>query len=142
MFMGEYHHTLDTKGRLVLPAKFRNELGEHAVATRGMDGCIFIFPESAWLGLQSRLDTLPLTKQKARQFSRFFYASATELELDRQGRIKLSDTLIDFADLTKNCVILGVSKRLEIWSETKWEQLSLHLADDVDAVSEDLFETI
>ncbi|KRK75088.1 cell division protein MraZ [Companilactobacillus alimentarius DSM 20249] len=134
--MGEFHHTLDTKGRVIIPAKFRKLLGNEFVITRGMDGCLFGYPLDQWNKLESQLDKLPLTKKDARAFTRFFYSAAAEVEFDKQGRINLSSPLIDFAKLNKNCVIVGVSDRIEIWDEDRWNKFSQEAEDNFEEISE------
>jgi len=119
--MGEYQHSLDAKGRLIIPAKFREELGEGAVLTRGLDNCLFLFPSEEWSALETKLKTLPLTKGGARQFVRFLFSGATECELDKQGRINLPLNLREFATIEKDAVVIGVSNRVEIWSKEKWD---------------------
>ncbi|WP_163654372.1 division/cell wall cluster transcriptional repressor MraZ [Listeria sp. PSOL-1] len=120
MFMGEYRHNIDIKGRLIVPAKFRELLGENFVVTRGLDKCLFAYPRSEWAKLEAKLQTLPLTKKDARSFTRFFFSGASECELDKQGRINIPSNLAKYADLEKETVIIGVSNRIEIWSETEW----------------------
>lgn len=122
MFMGEFHHNIDQKGRMIIPAKFREDLGESFVLTRGMDQCLFVYPLEEWKVLEEKLKKLPLTKKDARAFTRFFFSGATECELDKQGRINVVPTLRSYALLEKECVIIGVSSRLEIWSKSNWEQ--------------------
>ena len=136
MFMGEFHHTLDTKGRIIVPAKFRKLLGDSFVITRGMDGCLFGYPLTQWDKLEAQLDKLPLTKKDAREFTRFFYSAAAEVEFDKQGRINLSAPLVDFAKLNKNCVIVGVSDRIEIWDEERWNKFSQEAEDNFEEISE------
>lgn len=121
MFMGEYHHNVDTKGRLIVPAKFREQLGETFVLTRGLDQCLFGYPLSEWSLLEEKLKGLPLTKKDARAFTRFFFSAATECEIDKQGRINISTPLMEYAKLDKECVVLGVTNRIEIWSKNIWE---------------------
>ncbi|MBO8176425.1 division/cell wall cluster transcriptional repressor MraZ [Aeribacillus pallidus] len=121
MFMGEYQHNIDSKGRLIIPAKFREHLGNAFVLTRGLDQCLFGYPMNEWKLLENKLKTLPLTKKDARAFTRFFFSGATECELDKQGRINIPSSLIQYAQLEKECVILGVSNRIEIWSKALWE---------------------
>ncbi|MFS0643585.1 division/cell wall cluster transcriptional repressor MraZ [Siminovitchia sp. 179-K 8D1 HS] len=121
MFMGEYRHNIDTKGRLIVPAKYREHLGECFVITRGLDQCLFGYPLSEWKSIEEKLKALPLTKKDARAFTRFFFSGAVECELDKQGRVNLPASLLDYAKLEKECVILGVSNRFEIWSKDIWE---------------------
>jgi MraZ protein len=132
--MGEYHHNIDDKGRMIVPAKFRDELGSTFVVTRGMDKCLFVYPEKEWQQLEQKLKTLPFTKKDARAFTRFFFSGATECELDKQGRVNIASTLRSFAMLEKECVVIGVSNRVEIWSKDVWE--------DYFAESEDSFAEI
>lgn len=121
MFMGEYQHTVDEKGRMIIPAKFRDELGDTFVLTRGLDKCIFGYPMEEWEALEEKMKTLPFTKKDARAFTRFFFSGATECQLDKQGRVNIASTLRQYADLEKECVVIGVSNRLEIWSKPVWE---------------------
>lgn len=122
MFMGEYSHTIDTKGRLIIPSKFREELGETFVVTKGLDGCLFVFSDEEWKAFEIKLKSLPLTNKNARQFARFFVAGATPCELDKQGRILLPATLREFAGLEKDVVLTGMLNRIEIWSKDKWNE--------------------
>lgn len=140
MFMGEFQHNIDTKGRLIIPAKFRDELGAQFVITRGMDGCLFGYPLTEWQKLEKKLQSLPLTKKDARAFVRFFYSAATETELDKQGRVTLPLTLREYATLTKNCVIIGVSNRIEIWNEEKWQEFSAETAENFDEIAETMID--
>jgi MraZ protein len=121
MFMGEYHHSIDNKGRMIVPSKFREELGDMFIITRGLDQCLFGYPLSEWVLIEEKLKGLPLTKKDARAFTRFFFSGATESELDKQGRINIPAPLLQYAKLEKECVILGVSNRIEIWSKQIWE---------------------
>ena len=118
MFMGEYHHSIDDKGRLIIPAKFREELGSKFIITRGLEKCLYIYSENEWKIKVAKLKTLPFTKKDVRMFERFFLSGATECEFDRQGRINITSLLVRYADITKECVIIGANDRLEIWSET------------------------
>lgn len=119
MFMGEYNHTIDAKGRLIIPSKFRELLGEEFVLTRGLDGCLYIYPMDEWESFEMKLRSLPLTNKNARTFSRFFVAGATTCELDRQGRILVPQTLREFAGLEKDVVLTGNLNRIEVWSKEK-----------------------
>lgn len=120
--MGEYQHTIDEKGRMIIPAKFRDELGEHFVITRGLDNCLFVYPQSEWKLIEQKLKTLPFTRSDARAFTRFFFSGAIECELDKQGRVNIAANLRQYAELQKDCVVIGVSNRVEIWSKEKWEE--------------------
>ncbi|MEO4053624.1 division/cell wall cluster transcriptional repressor MraZ [Solibacillus sp. CAU 1738] len=122
MFMGEYQHSVDVKGRLIIPSKFRDLLGETFVITRGLDNCIFGYPMDEWRKLEEKLKDLPMTKKDARAFARFFFSGATEVDLDKQGRMNIPSTLVTYAHLEKECVILGVSSRIEIWAKESWDK--------------------
>lgn len=119
--MGEFQHTLDGKGRVIVPVKFREELGASFVMTRGLDKCLFVYPMTEWEILEAKLKALPMTRADARSFVRFFFSGATECELDKQGRILIPTTLREYAQLEKDCVVLGVSNRVEIWADSQWK---------------------
>ncbi|AEI42607.1 MraZ [Paenibacillus mucilaginosus KNP414] len=121
VFMGEYQHSVDEKGRMIVPAKFREALGASFIVTRGLDQCLFVYPMQEWAVLEQKLKALPLMKSDARAFTRFFFSGATECELDKQGRVNLPKTLVEHAKLEKDCVVIGVSNRVEIWSKSIWE---------------------
>ena len=141
MLMGEYHHSIDDKGRLIIPSKLRSELGDSFIVTRGLEGCLFVYPEQEWNNIVEKLKTLPFTKKDARNFSRFFLSGATALEFDKQGRINITSPLIHYADLKKDCVIVGVSDRLEIWSEERWNQFFDENENDLSEIAEHLFDS-
>ena len=123
MLIGEYNHNIDSKGRLILPAKFRTELGERFIVTKGFDGCLYGYSVEEWRAIEEKIKTLPLvTGKDARNFTRFFFSSAIECEIDSQGRILISQNLREFAELKKEVVIIGVSSRIEIWSKEKWDE--------------------
>lgn len=138
MFMGEFNHSIDNKGRLIIPAKFRSQLVERFVITRGMDKCLSGYSMAEWDKLKQQLEKLPMTKKNVRQFVRLIYSAAIECEFDRQGRINLSKTLINYADISKKCVVVGVSSHFEIWDEASWQQYSEQAADDFDEVAENI----
>ena len=121
MFMGEYNHTIDAKGRLIIPSKFREVLGDEFVVTKGMDGCLFVFDNKEWQAFEEKLHTLQMMDKEARQFTRYFLAGAASVEVDKQGRILLPGVLREFADITKDAVLIGVGRRIEIWSKDRWE---------------------
>ena len=141
MLMGEYHHTIDDKGRLILPAKFRDDLGDSFVITRGLETCLFVYPMKEWEKITKRLNTLPFTKKNARSFSRFILSGATVTEFDRQGRINITSPLISYADIKKECVIIGVGDRLEIWASEMWEDFYNSNKDAMSEIAEDLFDS-
>ncbi len=120
MFIGEYSHTIDAKGRLSMPARFREMLGEQFIVTKGLDQSLFVYPKDEWHILENKLKQLPLTNQNARAFVRFFFSGAAECELDQQGRIRIPVNLREHADLEKEVVVIGVGTRLEIWSQRVW----------------------
>ncbi|MGP7817610.1 division/cell wall cluster transcriptional repressor MraZ [Niallia sp. 01092] len=138
MFMGEYHHNVDAKGRLIVPAKFREHLGETFILTRGLDQCLFGYPLSEWNIIEEKLKALPLTKKDARAFTRFFFSGATECELDKQGRINIASSLFQYAKLEKECVVLGVSNRIEIWSKNLWEDYFSESEDSFAEIAENM----
>ena len=140
MLMGEYRHNIDTKGRMIVPSKLREELGEEFVLTRGLDGCLFGYPMSEWQNLESKLNEMPLAKKDARTFVRFFYSAATECELDKQGRINIPSTLRNYAALTKECVVIGVSNRIEIWDEERWQEFSEVAEENFDEIAENMID--
>ncbi|MFC3525035.1 division/cell wall cluster transcriptional repressor MraZ [Marinococcus halophilus] len=122
MFMGEYQHNMDDKGRIIIPSRFREKLGDSFVVTRGLDGCLFVYPYDEWERIETKLKALPFTKKDARAFTRFFFSGASECELDKQGRSMIPTTLRQYAELKKECMIIGVSSRVEIWDKHKWDE--------------------
>lgn len=139
MFMGEYHHSIDEKGRLIIPSKFRNELGESFIVTRGLENCLFIYSLIEWEKIVTKLKKLPFTKKDARNFTRFFLSGATIVEFDKQGRININSPLINYAGLEKECVVVGVNDRLEIWSKDSWENFFNDNSDSLSDIAENLF---
>ena len=140
MLIGEYHHNLDEKGRLIIPSKFREDIGKEFVVTRGLDGCLFVYPMNEWNKIIAKLKNIPFTKKDARTFNRFFLSSATALEFDKQGRINLPSSLICYAGIKKECTIIGVNDRLEIWATDKFDSLINDNMDAISDVAENLFE--
>ena len=138
MFMGEYNHTIDAKGRLIIPAKFREVLGDEFVVTKGMDGCLFVFDNSEWQAFAEKLRSLPMIDKEVRQFTRFFLAGAASVEVDKQGRILLPSVLRDFAGITKDTVLIGVGSRIESWSKDRWEGTVTY--QDMDEISTHMVE--
>ncbi len=122
MFLGEYQHNIDPKGRLIIPAKFREDLGEQFVLSKGLDGCLFVYPLKEWQELENKLRSLPLTQKDARAFARTFFSGANEAELDKQGRVLLPPTLRNYAKITKDVMVIGVGNRLEIWDLAAWDK--------------------
>jgi len=140
MLIGEYRHNVDEKGRLIIPAKFREEIGNSFIVTKGLDGCLFVYSLAEWDKIMTKLKTLSFTKKDARTFTRFFLASASVCEFDRQGRINLVNTLTLYAGIKKECVIIGVNDRLEIWALDKYESLMTENIVQLDEISENLFD--
>ncbi|HIT60952.1 MAG TPA: division/cell wall cluster transcriptional repressor MraZ [Candidatus Fimousia stercorigallinarum] len=137
MFTSEYRHTVDAKGRLIIPAKFREEFGNQFCLTRGLDGCLFLFPEMEWKEFENKLRQLPVTFNKdARQFVRFFTTGATNGQFDKQGRILIPQTLREFANIQKDVVVAGSLNKLEIWSKERWD--TMNSFDDMDAIAANL----
>ena len=136
MFMGEYNHTVDAKGRLIVPSKFREQLGDEFVVTKGLDGCLFVYENTEWKALEEKLNALPLTNANARKFSRFFLAGATTCEVDKQGRILLPAVLREFARIDKDAVLVGVGSRIEIWSRDNRNQSNTY--DDMEEIAENM----
>lgn len=138
--MGEYQHTIDEKGRMIIPAKFRDDLGEQFVITRGLDNCLFVYPKEEWKIMEQKLKALPFTRSDARAFTRFFFSGATECELDKQGRANIPSTLRQHAKLDKECVVIGVSSRVEIWSREIWENYYAESAESFNEIAEKIVD--
>lgn len=134
MFMGEYNHTIDAKGRVIVPSKFRETLGDEFVVTKGLDGCLFVYDNHEWAAFEEKLKSLPITNKDARAFVRFFLAGAAGVEVDKQGRILLPGSLREFAQLVKDVVLIGVGSRIEIWSKERWEDAASF--EDMDDIAE------
>ena len=132
MLIGEYEHSLDDKGRIIMPAKFREDIGDNSIVTKGLDGCLFAFSKKEWAKFEEKLSTLPISNKDARSFTRFFFAGAIDCELDKQGRFLISSNLREFAGFIKDVVIVGMNSRIEIWGKEKWEDCNQNLsADDI-----------
>ena len=138
MFMGEYGHTIDAKGRIIVPAKFRESLGDNFIITKGLDNCLFVYTNEEWQRFEEKLKTLPLTNKNARTFTRFFLAGAADVELDKQGRILLPANLREYAGIDKEVVSVGVFSRVEIWSKDRYLENSDF--DDMDEIAEHMAE--
>ena len=141
MFMGEYHHSIDTKGRIVIPNKVRDDLGENFIVTRGLDGCLFLYPKTEWDNVIAKYKEIPDTKNK-RQFMRIFLSGATICEYDKQGRINIPKPLVEYAKLVKDCIIIGVDEKLEIWSKDCWEKFIRENEESLSDIADDLFSNI
>ncbi len=138
MFMGEYNHTIDAKGRLIVPSKFRESLGDTFVVTKGLDGCLFVYDNEEWNAFEEKLKSLPITNKEARQFVRFFLAGAAEVEVDKQGRILVPNILREFAQISKDVVLIGVASRIEIWSKERFDGMAAY--EDMDEIAEHMAE--
>ncbi len=139
MFMGEYHHNIDEKGRIVIPGKFRENISE-IVITRGLEKCLYVYTKEEWEKVVNKLNTLPFTKKDARTFIRSFFAGATASEFDKNGRINITSPLVSYAGLTKECVIIGVNDRIEIWDEKLYNEFLEDNASKLESIAENLFE--
>ena len=139
MLSGEYRHSIDLKGRVIIPSKIRDEMGGKIVITRGLDGCLFGYNEKTWNLIMEKLNTLPFTKRDARNFTRFMTSGAITLEFDKQGRINIPNYLNEYANLLKDVVIVGVINRIEIWSKDKWEEFMNNNVESLSDISENLF---
>ncbi len=133
MLVGEFQHNIDTKGRIIMPAKFREELGESFVITKGLDNCLFVFSKEEWEKLDQKLSEQSLSK--GRKIQRFFYGGMTECELDKQGRVLVPQTLRDYSGLANAAVVVGLAKRVEIWSKEEWEKQNREFVEDSDDVA-------
>ncbi|EGG80640.1 protein MraZ [Lachnospiraceae bacterium 2_1_46FAA] len=140
MLTGEFNHSIDAKGRLIIPSKFRENLGENFVITKGLDGCLFLYPDNEWKTFEEKLRTLPLTNKDARIFTRFFLGSAVDGGLDKQGRVLISSALRNFARLEKEVVLVGVLDRVEIWDKAKWEENNTVIEDNMDDIASHMEE--
>lgn len=140
MFTGEYRHSLDVKNRLIVPSKIREQMGDNIVITRGLDGCLFGYQLNIWQKILEKLNSLPFTKKDARSFTRFMTSGAISLEFDKQGRIIIPSYLLDYADIKKNVIIVGVLNRIEIWDASKWESFMQENVDCLSDISENLFD--
>ncbi len=140
MFMGEYQHALDEKGRVTIPARLREGLGERFVITRGLDQCLFAYPMEEWSRIEQKLKELPFTRGDARAFTRLFFSGAMEVEMDKQSRVLIPQNLREYAGIQKEAMIIGVSNRVEVWSEPLWRQYSNDANQSFEEVAEKLVE--
>lgn len=138
MLIGEYEHSLDAKGRLIMPSKLRESIGEKFIITKGLDGCLFGFSKQEWANFEEKLKTLPLTNKNARDFVRFFLSGATECEIDKQGRFLIVANLRQYASMKKDVVIIGVGTRIEIWDKEKWNNYSSEENISADDIAENM----
>lgn len=140
MLLGEYHHNIDDKGRLVIPTKLREDLGEEFILTRGIEKCLYVYSKEEWTKLVDKLDTLPFTKKVTRTFTRFFYSGATACEFDKSGRISITSPLVSYAGLAKECIIIGVNDHLEIWDSKAFEDFMSDNSDIIEDIADNLFD--
>lgn len=139
MLIGEYTHGVDNKNRIIVPSKFREDLGETFVVSKGLDGCLYIHPRSEWMAFQEKLKNLPLSNKDSRTFSRFFFSGANEVTPDKMGRILLPQSLMDYAGVKDEVVSIGMMNRVEVWSKTKWETYST-MDTDMDEIASKMSE--
>ena len=140
MLLGEYHHNIDDKGRLVIPTKLREDLGEEFILTRGIEKCLYVYSKAEWNKLVSKLDTLLFTKKVTRTYERLFYSGATACEFDKSGRISITSPLVSYAGLAKECIIIGVNDHLEIWDSKAFEDFMSDNSDIIEDIAENLFD--
>ena len=140
MFMGEYHHNIDEKGRLIMPSKFRDDLGENFVVTRGIDSCLYVYKESTWQEFTSKINALPFTKKDVRSFQRFLLSGAAVSTLDKQGRLSISSPLLTYANIEKECAIIGVNDHIEIWDKNSFDKFLDDNMNNISDIAENIFE--
>ncbi len=140
MFIGEFQHSLDTKNRVILPARFREKLGDNFVVTKGLDNCLFIYTLEEWNVVEKKLSALPTSNKDARAYARFFFSGAIEAETDKQGRMLIPSNLKEYAHIEKDVVIIGVSSRIEIWSTSQWQKYIDEADMSIDEVSAKMSE--
>jgi MraZ protein len=144
MFYGEYLHSIDRKGRLILPAKFREVAKSHFIekffVTRGLDKCLFMFAEEEWRSQEAKLKNISFTKQEGRTFNRLYFSGAVEVEADKQGRILIPQYLKDFAEIKRDVVLVGVSNRVEIWAKDKWQEFYGNSRQSFEQIAEKLMD--
>ena len=138
MFIGEYEHSVDVKGRIIMPSKLRENIGEKFIVTKGLDKCLFAYSKSEWTNFEEKLKTLPLTNKNARDFVRFFLSGAVECEIDKQGRFLVPANLRTYANIDKEIVIIGVGTRLEIWNKSSWTNYSSEENISADEIAENM----
>lgn len=138
MFIGEYEHSVDVKGRVIMPSKLREDIGEKFIVTKGLDKCLFAYSKSEWRNFEEKLKTLPLTNKNARDFVRFFLSGAIECEIDKQGRFLIPSNLRSYANIDKEIVIIGVGNRVEIWNRESWTSYSSEENISADEIAENM----
>ncbi len=140
MFIGEYNHTLDTKGRLAVPKKFRDDLSMGGVVTKGLDKCLWIYTYEEWKKIATKLSNLPISQTNTRAFARLMLAGAMDVTIDRQGRVMIPEYLREFAGLGKKVVVAGLFDRLELWDESSWNEYKTKTEAEADTIAEQLSE--
>ena len=140
MLIGEFEHSLDAKGRLIMPAKLKSAIGDRFIVTKGLDGCLFAFSQEEWKNFEEKLKALPLSNRNSREFTRFFLSGATECEIDKQGRFLIPNNLRESAELKKEAVIIGVGTRIEIWDKEKWQAYNDATSADYEVLAEKLVD--
>ena len=138
MFIGEYEHSVDAKGRVIMPVKLREDIGEKFIVTKGLDGCLFAYSRVEWNNFEEKLKTVPLTNKNARDFVRFFLSGAVECEIDKQGRFLIPSNLRTYATLEKEIIIIGVGTRIEIWNREEWKKYSSDENISADEIAENM----
>lgn len=138
LFIGEYEHSVDAKGRVIMPAKLREDIGEKFIVTKGLDGCLFAYSFNEWTNFEEKLKTLPLTNKNARDFVRFFLSGAVECEIDKQGRFLIPGNLREYGTLEKEIIIIGVGTRIEIWNKENWKKYSSNENISADEIAENM----
>jgi MraZ protein len=140
MFIGEHSHSIDEKGRVSLPVKFRGELAAGCIVTRGLDHCLWVYPENTWNQLAEKLASLPITQKNARSFARLMLSGATDLIIDKAGRINLPNYLKEYAGIKNKVIIAGMYDRLEIWPEDSWKEFKKNMEENSDEIAEQIEE--
>lgn len=141
MLMGEFHHNIDDKSRLIIPSKFRSELGERFVITKGLDKCLFVYSMEEWNKIVKKVGNLQFTKKNVRAFERTFIGGASIIEFDKQGRINITSPLVHYANIEHECVIIGVNERLEIWALNEFEQYIKDNEESLEEITENIFDS-
>ena len=141
VFLGQYRHSVDNKGRLIIPNEFRKDLSNTLYVTKGIENCVFVFSETAWQVLAGKVASLPMTKKAGREFARIFLANASEETIDAQGRITIPRHLREYAEIDKKVVTVGVGERMEIWSESVWDQYASEVEGKYEDITEEIMDT-
>lgn len=140
MFTGEYQHTLDGKGRVIVPSRLRESLGDRFMITRGLDHCLFVYPNVEWVRMEQKMKQLPVTRRDSRAFMRLFFSGAMEVEADKQGRVLIPQNLREYAGIEKEVMFIGVSNRVEIWSEPAWKEYFGEADENYEELAEKLVD--